>query len=102
MARPRTELQAKLEALLGTKSVHFQPPATVRLRYPCIIYKLDARYELYADNRLYRHLNRYLITIIDRDPDSGIPDQVAGMEYCSFERFYTADGLNHWIFDLYF
>lgn len=55
-----------------------------------------------ADNRLYHHSNRYQLTAIDRDPDSLIPDKVSGMRYCSFERFYTSDGLNHWIFNLYF
>ncbi len=102
MARLRTELQSELEELLGSKNVYFQPPATIRLRYPCIIYKLDARSERYADNRLYRYSNRYQLTVVDRDPDSLIPDKVAGKQYCSFERFYTSDGLNHWIFNLYF
>lgn len=45
---------------------------------------------------------RYTVTIIDRNPDSAIPNKVAELPLCSFNRFYTADNLNHFVYNLYF
>ena len=38
---PRLELQDLLETVLGSQYVYFQPPATLRMRYPCIVYARD-------------------------------------------------------------
>ena len=102
MGQPRIQLQDKLEEILRSKSVYFQPPATVKLKYPCIIYKLDAKDELRANNARYLSTNRYQVTVVDRNPDSAIPDRISELQYCSFERFYTSDNLNHFIYNLYF
>ena len=84
------------------KHVYFQPPETVKLRYPCLIYRLSGDSPTFADNTRYFGHKRYLITIIDRNPDSQIPDKIAALPYCSFDRFYTADDLNHFTYNLYF
>lgn len=98
----RTALQTIFETLLGTSNVYFQPPASVKMQYPCIVYSRDAANMIFAGNNLYRYTKRYQVTVIDRDPDSGIPDLVAALPLCSFTRFFTADNLNHDIFELYF
>lgn len=97
---PRLELQALLEEL--APNVYFQPPANVQLVYPCIIYKRDFAQATFADNAMYRNTKRYMVTVIDRDPDSPIPDKVAALPMCIFNRFYTADNLNHDVFNLFF
>lgn len=100
----RAELKLKLEAILGSKNVYFQPPETVKLSYPCIIYKLSNITMRHANNDVYNYMKRYSITIIDRNPESIIPESLlnAKLPYCSFSRHYTADGLNHYAFELYF
>lgn len=98
----RLELQKILEEILGSKNVYFQPPASIRLKYPCIIYNRSSSYNEFADDVLYRYLKRYSVTVIDRNPDSKIPDKVENLRYCSFERFFTSDDLNHYVFNLYF
>jgi hypothetical protein len=98
----RLQLQSSLENLLGGPNVYFQPPATIQLIYPCIIYKRDTAYTEFADNGPYRYCKRYQVTVIDPDPDSGIPDKVANLPMCKFDRFYTADNLNHDVFNLFF
>lgn len=97
---PRLELQALLEDL--APNVYFQPPENVKLAYPCIIYKRDYAQVQFADNNPYRNTKRYMVTVIDRDPDSAIPDKVAALPMCIFNRFYTADNLNHDVFNLFF
>ena len=37
----RTELQTLLEEILGSKNVYFQPPDTVSMKYPAIVYSLN-------------------------------------------------------------
>lgn len=98
--RSRLQLQAILEAIIG--NVYFQPPATVKMKYPCIRYERSDMDTQFADNKPYSHTKRYTVTVIDRDPDSDIPDKVAALPLCRFDRFYTADNLNHDVFELFF
>jgi hypothetical protein len=97
---PRVDLQTLLETI--TPHVYFQPPTNVRLQYPCIIYARDQESADYAGNNLYKHRKRYLVTVIDTDPDSIIPDAVRNLPFCAFDRHYVGDNLNHDVFNLYF
>lgn len=98
----RLDLQVLLEGLVAGLHVYFQPPSNVRLEYPCIVYKRDDANTQHADNRPYKSATRYQLTIIDPDPDSDIPGLVAELPYCTFNRFYTADNLNHDVYNLFF
>ncbi len=98
----RFQLQALLETLLGSRNVYFQPPTNVQMQFPCIVYKRDSADTEFADNNSYRYTKRYQVTIIDRNPDSGIPDKVASLPLCSYDRFFTADNLNHDVFNIFF
>jgi hypothetical protein len=99
---PRADLQAILEALLGSRNVYFQPPPTLQMKYPCIVYSRDSAVTNHADNNPYTYRKRYQVTAIGQDPDSDIPDKIAALPYCTFSRFYTADNLNHDVFNLFF
>ena len=46
--------------------------------------------------------NDNAVTVIDRDPDSDIPNLVAALPTSSFNRFFVADGLNHTVYTIYF
>ena len=97
---PRLNLHQLLETFVD--NVYFQPPTNVQLVYPCIIYKRDYADTKFADDKPYNHTKRYMITVIDRDPDSDIPDKVASMPLSLFNRFYTVDNLNHDVYNVYF
>lgn len=97
---PRLELQALLEGFAD--HVYFQPPENIQMQYPCIVYNRDFAEARFADNGPYRRTLRYLVTIIDRDPDSQIPGKVAELPMCTYNRFFTADGLNHDVYTLFF
>lgn len=98
----RYELQELLEELIGSSNVYFQPPATVRINYPCIIYSRDAEDTLFADDRPYVNLIGYKVMVIDSNPDSEIPGKVAALPMCAFRTHYTKDNLNYDIYKLYF
>lgn len=97
----RLDFQEMLELLLGSPNVYFQPPSNLQLQYPCVIYHRDTADTAFAGNMPYRYTKRYLLTYIDRNPDSPFPDKLAKLPYCVFDRFYTADNLNHDVFRLY-
>jgi len=101
MAR-RLELQALLESLLGSTNVYFQPPNNVQMQYPSIVYQRDEYDIKHADDKVYSRRTRYQVTSIDRDPDSGVPDMLADLPLCSFERFFISENLNHNVFNLFF
>lgn len=72
------------------------------MEYPCILYSLDDRGTLFAANSPYRHTKRYQVTVIDRNVKSKIPDEIAKLPMCSFDRRFTANNLYHEVFNLYF
>lgn len=99
---PRLDLQQLLEGLLGSRNVYFQPPATVQMEYPAIVYERGRMDIKHADNSPYAHKKRYQVTVIDPNPDNSFVDQVANLPLCTHDRFFTADNLNHDVFTLYF
>lgn len=98
----RLQLQTLLESILGSENVYYQKPPNTGMQYPCIVYKRDRVETEFADNQPYRHTKRYQVTVIHPDPDSDIPDKIAVLPLCSFDRFFTADNLNHDVFNLFF
>lgn len=98
----REELQTLLENILGTRNVYFQPPENLRMNYPCIVYNRDDADTKFANNNPYSYQKRYQVIVVDRDPNSATPDKIAQLPMCTFNRFYTADNLNHDVFNLYF
>jgi len=43
-----------------------------------------------------------MVTVIDRNPDSDLPGKVAELPMCTFNRFFTADNLNHDVYTIFF
>lgn len=98
----RLLLHEILVGQLGSRNVYFQPPADKTIQYPCIVYKRDSSRTLFADNSPYRFTRQYQVTVIDRNPDSLIPDKVAFLPLCQHRSTFTANNLNHYVFNLYY
>lgn len=98
----RRDLQLILEGILGSRNVYFQPPATIQMKYPCIVYNRSDYQSKYAGNNPYILEKAYSVMVIDRNPDSEVPDKIARLTLSSFDRGFVSDGLNHSIFTLYF
>lgn len=96
----RLELHTLLLAMVPR--VYFQQPPTTQMSYPCIIYKLDDINTEFADDQPYLRRKRYQVTVIDRNPDSVLPDLVGSLKTSRFDRFFTADNLNHFVYNLFF
>ena len=98
----RLELSAILRNTLGSDNVYFQPPETVKMKYPAIVYSLDNIQNVHADDGVYLSHRRYSVTLIDKNPDSPIVERLSALPMCQFNRHYTSDNLNHFVFTLFF
>lgn len=97
----RLEFHETLVELLGSRNVYFQPPSSINMRYPCIIYQRGGIEAKYANNLIYKNATRYLVTVVDPDPDSEIPKRVQALPYTEFVTHYSKDNLNHDIYSTY-
>lgn len=97
---PRLEFHALLKTFVD--EVYFQPPPNIVLQYPCIVYTRDFEKAEFADNKPYSREKRYMVTVIDRDPDGDITDKVASLPKSLFNRHFAADDLNHDVYNVYF
>lgn len=98
----RLELHEVLVDILGSRNVYFQPPESVKMTYPAIVYSRSRIEKVSADDSMYKQSLAYDVTVIDKNPDSELPFKVAQLPMCRHDRGYKADNLNHDVFTLYF
>lgn len=98
----RLQLHQLLEAIPGVEQAYFQAPASSLMVYPCIVYGINDIDTEYAGNSPYKLATRYQITVMDKNPDSEIPKQVALLPTSKFDRRFVVNNLNHTVFNLYF
>lgn len=103
--RNREDLHDVLKEALGSKyenHLYFQPPASVKMCYPCIRYSRTHILNKYADNNPYHQGHSYEVIVIDPDPDSEIVTRVSLLPQIRHDRHYTADQLNHDVFTIFY
>lgn len=98
----RLDLHILLEGILRNDHVYFQPPPSVMMQYPAILYSLKDIDKENANNSAYIKSRSYELILIDENPDSEFVDKIVEQPLCAFDRHYVADNLNHWIFTIFF
>ena len=98
----RLEFQRILEDILGSRNVYFQPPASVHLKYPAIVYKRISIDNNQADNNVYKQDTCYEVVVIDYDPDSQIVYDISRLPKCRHTSHFVEDNLNHDAFRIYY
>ena len=96
----RLDLHEFLCEVLGSRNVYFQPPESVKLVYPAIVYKRSNIRNKYANNRVYIQGDSYAITVIYSDPDSDIVRKISKLPQCRYDRDFVVDNLYHTVFTL--
>lgn len=100
MEASRLLLRSKLEGIMEEcgeePHLYFQPPESVRLAYPCMVYHLRTLTSRSADNRPYVKYISFDITYITRSPASKVPARMLEEPLFSFDRYYTAENLHHY------
>ena len=95
----RLELQDLLESLLESDEVYFQPPETIRMKYPAFVYSLSNYEANHADDRPYLTRSTYEVKLITRNPEPELVPVMASTPGFSFDRHYVAENLHHYVFD---
>lgn len=96
----RLDLQLLLEGILGSRNVYYQPPESVKMKYPAIVYERNSIDNEFADNMVYTQNTQYSVTVIDKNPDSKIVKKISLLPMCRHDRHFVADNLNHDIFTI--
>lgn len=97
----RLDLHEIFCEILSSRNAYFQPPASVQMQYPAIRYSLRDLDGVFANNSPYVRTPSYEAILIDKNPDSEFVDKILQLPYCSFDRAYPKDNLNHWVFTIY-
>ena len=96
------DLREILIKILGNKNVYFQPPASLSMNYPAIIYSLNDMEPIYANNQVYSLNKKYSVTLIHDDPDNTVKEELARLRKCKNDNCFTHDNLYHYVFTLYY
>lgn len=99
----RLKFQEELEAL-DVGQVYYQPPASVRMTFPCIVYENEGFDSKSANNRNYIITNRYSVTYISKDPETELVIRkiLRAFESVSHDRHYVSENLNHEVFTIFY
>lgn len=98
----RLKLQSKLEELLGSRNVYYQPPESLKMEYPAIRYSKSNISSRHADDIKYSNFTRYEVIVIDKRPDNQVIEKILSLPLSSFDRHYASDNLNHDVITLYY
>lgn len=98
----RLQLQNLFRNILKSDNVYFQPPQSRQMNYPCIVYTRDDIEIVKANNHNYLKQVRYTVTLIGADPESEYIDKLLEIPYCSYDRSFKMDNINHDVFSLYY
>ena len=96
----RLELHNLLIETIGSNNVYFQPPETVKMKYPCVVYHMGYIDTGHADNKPYVTHYRYVLTYITRNPDDKAIEDIKLLPATKFERYYSADNLHHYSYEI--
>lgn len=102
MATGRINLQSELVALLGSSNVYYDPPESVKMKYPAIRYAKTTPDSTFANNAVYSIFDCYNVVIISPKADDPAIDKLTRLPMCRPGRPYKADGLYHNPFTLYY
>jgi len=101
--RPMDALRKKILEVTDIPNLYIDPPASLKMNYPCIRISRSSGYTQFANNMPYRHTISYDVKLIDYDPDSKYyKPLVMGLPMIRFNRHYVADDLHHDSFILYY
>lgn len=100
--RTRIEFHKMLEQLTGITSIYFQPPSSLKMKYPAIVYSMKKPKIEFAGNKKYLNTTAYTVTVIDKSSESEIKKLIEDIMYCSYDTDYISDNLHHYVYTIFF
>lgn len=101
METRRLKLQGMLEEILGSRNVYFQPPESMKLNYPAIVYSRSPLTDIYANDRSYVRYHSFNVTLLDINPMSEYVEKILNIPFSSHVQNYKDNNLNHDVFKIY-
>lgn len=108
----REKLHSEFVQLLGSTNVYFQPPESLKLKYPCIVYFETPSDQKYADDKTYLYTRHYDVIFINNSPDGIIiidrskinivSKLIRSFSMIRHSRHYTSGNLYQDAFSLYY
>lgn len=98
----RPVLRERLQEIMGSNKVYFDPPTNTAMEYPCIKYELSKRRSGFANGNRYIRHDSYTVTLIDKNPKTAVEtcEKIEALDYAMFDRTYVADGLHHYVYTI--
>lgn len=81
-------------------NVYYQPPVSMKMKYPAIRYERTNISSNHADNQKYKSVLTFQAIAISREIDDPMVEKLLALPYCSFDRHYIADNLHHDVFSI--
>lgn len=81
--------------------VYFQPPENLNIGYPAVVFHLSKIEIDHASNVPYKGAKEYSVTLITKDPEPDVIDEILKIPYSSLDTTYISDGMNHFVFTVY-
>lgn len=97
----RLTLHQKLIDILGSGNVYYNPPETLKMNFPCIVYSLNYIERIDADNNMYLDFTKYKIVLISKKVDHPAVKELMKLPLTRYSTRYTKDGFYHDAFILY-
>lgn len=97
MDSKRLTFRDELASIAGDMiKLYYQPPDTVRMTYPCIVYSLSDVDLVKANDSVYINNRTYRVQYIDRSTSMDIPEKlIEGFQFVKFIDRSVIENLNH-------
>lgn len=99
--RTYRDLLHLLQKAVDHNRVYFQPPENLKIGYPAVIFHLSKVKLDHADDVPYKGAREYSVTLITKEPEPEVLDEILKIPYATLDTTYIADGMNHFVFTIY-
>lgn len=99
--RTYRDLLHLLQQAVKRYRVYFQPPENLKIEYPAIVFHLSKIEIDHASDVPYKGAKEYSVTLITKDPEPDVIDELLKIPYTTLDTTYIADGMNHFVFTTY-
>jgi hypothetical protein len=102
MAKNRESFHEELCSILKSRNVYYQPPESIKINYPAIVYSMNNIRNNFANNSIYTKQKQYEVIVIGKEADSEILERLMKLPLCQFNRTYQSDNLYHDVFTIFY
>ena len=99
--RTYRDLLSLLRKAVGHNRVYFQPPENLKIGYPAVVFHLSKIKLDHADDAPYKGAREYSVTLITKEPEPEVLDEILKIPYTTLDTTYISDGMNHFVFTTY-